>query len=406
MTFKIETKLKQQYGYVTIYKGCRLYHMLKDLSDTNELFYFHPSESNVGRLGYLYEERYEVTEDIELAVLFTVPKMCRMIHVYGYAGIFHKNKSSFKYGYIGATPTGEGINLGLRHPSPFLKKISDAQKIKYGWIEDNESTYGYYIKTSKIILSMNSRFKNEFDDYIEYHKDSNWTNSLTQIIDNNPIEYFDFDFKVNDNEKRLKKYVRIETRLQKKYGIAKINKACKLYHMLKDLSDTNELFYFHPSESNVEKTECLFEERYEVTEDIEIPIIFNISESPDTKHRYNYIKDFYENKSLFTYGFIQNVETGYGLQLILKHPSSFLKKISDAQEICYDLMKDNKSVYEMYANSSTIILSMNRRLQNQINEYITHNNECSNCKNSLTQIIDRNPIEYFDYDIPENWIHI
>ena len=43
---------------------------------------------------------------------------------------------------------------------------------------------------------MNSRFKNEFDDYIEYHKDSNWTNSLIQIIDNNPIKYFDFE--VND----------------------------------------------------------------------------------------------------------------------------------------------------------------------------------------------------------------
>jgi hypothetical protein len=404
MTFKIETKLKQQYGYLTIHKGCKLYHMLKDLSDTNELFYFHPSESNVGRLGYLYEERYEVTEDIELAVLFTVPKMCRMIHVYGYAGIFHKNKSSFKYGYIGATPTGEGINLGLRHPSPFLKKISDARKIKYGWIEDNESTYGYYIKTSKIILSMNSRFKNEFNDYIEYHKDSNWTNSLTQIIYNNPIEYFDFE--VNDNEQRLKKYVRIETRLQKKYGVATIHKGCKLYHIIKDLSDTNELFYFHPSESNVEKTECLFEERYEVTEDIEIPIIFNISESPDTKYRYNYIKDFYENKSLFTYGFIQNVETGYGLQLILKHPSSFLKKISDAREMPYELLKNDNAIYEMYANSSTILLSMNRRLQNQINEYITHNNECSNLTNSLTILNDKNPIEYFDYDIPENWIHI
>jgi hypothetical protein len=403
MTFKIETKLKQQYGYLTIHKGCKLYHMLKDLSDTNELFYFHPSESNVGRLGYLYEERYEVTEDIELAVLFTVPKMCRMIHVYGYAGIFHKNKSSFKYGYIGATPTSEGINMGLRHPSPFLKKISDARKIKYGWIEDNESTYGYYIKTSKIILSMNSRFKNEFDDYIEYHKDSNWTNSLTQIIDNNPIEYFDFE--VNDNEQRLKKYVRIETRLQKKYGIAKIHKGCRLYHILKDLSDTNELFYFHPSESNVEKTECLFEERYEVTEDIEIPIIFNIPEPEmsNTKYRYNYIDDFYNNKSLFTYGFIQNVETGYGLQLILKHPSSFLKKISDAQEIQYEMLNNDNAIYEMYANSSTILLSMNRRLQNQINEYITHNNECSNWKNSLTQIIDRNHIEYFDYEFPENW---
>jgi hypothetical protein len=267
---------------------------------------------------------------------------------------------------------------------------------------------------------MNSRFKNEFDDYIEFHKDNNPTNSLTQIIDNNPIEYFDFE--VNDNEQRLKKYVRIETRLQKKYGIAKINKGCKLYHMLKDLSDTNELFYFHPSESNVEKTECLFEERYEVTEDIEIPIIFNITEpeaeaeSSDTRtydielyyktHRHNYIEDFYNKKSLFTYGFIQNVETGYGLQLILKHPSSFLKKISDAREIHYELLKNDNAIYEMYANSSTILLSMNNRLQNQINEYITHNNECSNWKNSLTILNDKNPIEYFDYDIPENWIHI
>jgi hypothetical protein len=380
--------------------------MLTDLSDTNELFYFHPSESNVGRLGYLYEERYEVTEDIELPVLFTVESTYKMRHVWGYAIEFRKNKSIFKYGFIGTTPTGEGLFLGLRYPSSFLKKISDARKIKYDWNEYNKSIYPFYANTSKIILSMNSRFKNEFDDYIEFHKDNNPTNSLTQIIDNNPIEYFDFE--VNDNQQRLKKYVRIETRLQKKYGIAKINKGCKLYHMIKDLSDTNELFYFHPSESNVEKSKYLFEERYEVTEDIEIPMLFNVPtpELSNTKYRYNYIEEFYNNKSLFTYGFIQNVETGYGLQLILKHPSSFLKKISDAREMPYELLKNDNAIYEMYANSSTILLSMNRRLQNQINEYITHNNECSNLTNSLTILNDKNPIEYFEYDIPENWIYM
>jgi hypothetical protein len=166
----------------------------------------------------------------------------------------------------------------------------------------------------------------------------------------------------------------------------------------------------------------LFEERYEVTEDIEIPIIFNITEpeaeaeSSDTRtydielyyktHRHNYIEDFYNKKSLFTYGFIQNVDTGYGLQLILKHPSPFLKKISDARDIQYELLKNDNTIYKMYANSSNILLSMNSRLQNQINEYIVHNNEYSNWKNSLTQIIDKNSIEYFDYDIPENWIYM
>jgi DNA repair exonuclease SbcCD ATPase subunit len=126
-----------------------------------------------------------------------------------------KNKSSFKYGYIGATPTGEGINMGLRHPSPFLKKISDARKIKYGWIEDNESTYGYYIKTSKIILSMNSRFKNEFDDYIEFHKDNKPTNSLTQIIVELQTIDFDKEFKIiQANEVSVAEIKKIDNGIQ------------------------------------------------------------------------------------------------------------------------------------------------------------------------------------------------
>ena len=197
MTFKIETKLKQQYGYLTIHKGCKLYHMLKDLSDTNELFYFHPCESNVVRHGYLFEERYEVTENIELPVLFTVESMYRLGHVYGYANKFRKNKSIFKYGFIGTTPTGEGFVLGLKYPSSFLKKLSDPQKIKYDWKEYNQSIYEFYIKSSKIILSLNSRLKNEFDDYIEFHKDFVFANSLKILIDKNPIEYFEYNSSEN-----------------------------------------------------------------------------------------------------------------------------------------------------------------------------------------------------------------
>jgi hypothetical protein len=187
-----ETTIKNGYGKVKLCKGFKLYHMLKDISDNNDIFYFHTSESNVRRLGYLFEERYEVTEDIELPVLFWAPYSYRLIPL-KYVAYYHKINNMFKYGCITTTPTGSGLQLIIKNKEGILQKISEPQKIKYGWLEENESIYPFYINSAGIILYINTDFQNHFEKYIKYHKDSNWINSLIILNDKNPIEYFEYD---------------------------------------------------------------------------------------------------------------------------------------------------------------------------------------------------------------------
>jgi hypothetical protein len=389
MNMAYEEIIKKIVGSITITKGSKIYHMTKDENDTNNIYYFHPCESNIDKLEYIFEERYEFTKDIELPIYFSVHSNCRL----------RQMKYSIKYdneynnGYITATITRNGLQLILRKTSRFLKKISDTQQIHEKWSENNDTIYPYYIHNSKVIFSINNKLKSNFEKYIKDVLENNLTNSLIIINNINPIQYFDFD----DSEiiKSIKHTRELnEIKLKERYGYVTIYKGSKLYHMMKDTSDNNNIFYFHTSESNVRRLGYMIEERYELTEDIELPILFNVENKCRMRHRFGYAIEFRDNNEIFKYGMIETTPTGGGLQLILKHPSSFLKKISDTQKIKWGWMEDNESIYPFYVNSSRITISMNNVFRKDFNKYIKFH-KSNNWRNSLTMIIDKEPIDYF-----------
>ena len=388
-----EEIFKKKIGSVTITKGSKIYHMIKDENDTNNIYYFHPCESNVDKLEYLFEERYEFTKDIELPIYFFVHSNCRLRQMKYSIQYDNKYNNLLNKGYITTTITGNGLQLILRKTLRFLKKISDTQQIHEKWSENNDTIYPYYIHSSTVIFSINNKLKSNFEKYINDVLENNITNSLLIIHNNNPIKYFDFDD--SDIIKHIKHIHELnEKKLKERYGYITIYKGSKLYHMIKDTNDNNNFFYFHPSESNVRRLGYLYEERYEVTEDIELPVLFNVENKCRMRHIFGYAIEFRDNNNIFKYGMIDTTPTGEGLQLILKHPSPFMKKMSDTQKIKWGWLEDNESIYPFYVNSSKITISMNNIFRKDFTKYIKfHKN--NNCRNSLTMIIDKEPVDYF-----------
>lgn len=183
----IEDTMKNKYGFIKLEKGTILYHMFNNID--NNIFYFHPSEANIQRLNYIFEERYEIIKDIELPLLFNITDNYHICSNKKIILLFHKNNSIFKNGYLSTNPTNQGLQLIIKDITIYLKKISDKQNIKYGWNIINK-TYPDYIKLSNIKIFINENIKYNMEKYIEKMKNNNWSNSLTMIIDNNPIEYY------------------------------------------------------------------------------------------------------------------------------------------------------------------------------------------------------------------------
>ena len=184
-----DEEIKRKYGKIRIEKGIILYHMFNDTTNNN-IFYFHPSEANIQRLNYIFEERYELIKDIELPLLFNITDNYKIRSNKKYILLFYKNNSIFQDGYISSNPTNQGLQMIINEPSTYLKKISEKQNIRYGWNIIN-NIYPIYTNISKIIFFINQNMKDNLEKYIQKMKNNNWSNSLILILYNNCIEYYE-----------------------------------------------------------------------------------------------------------------------------------------------------------------------------------------------------------------------
>lgn len=153
------------------------------------LFYFQMSETNVRRLNYLYEERYEVVEDLSLPVLFSVSDKYKLIPTRSFLLQLYGEKIVFNDGWITTTPTSEGLQLTILNPEKYLKKIKEKENITYGWLEKDNISYPNYLEKTDIQFTLNTSMKNNIECYINKMKRCNWENSFTDIIKNVPIKY-------------------------------------------------------------------------------------------------------------------------------------------------------------------------------------------------------------------------
>ena len=192
MNDNFEDKIIRECGICIIPKGQKLYFLMNNDSTNIPLFYFQMSETNVRRLNYLYEERYEVVEDISLPVLFSVSDNYNLVSRRKLSFELHEKRILLKDGWITTTPTCQGLQLNILNSYKYLKKIEEKKNITYGWLVKNNISYPNYLEKTNIQFILNISMKNNIEYYINKMKTDNWENSFIDIINNNPIKYVSF----------------------------------------------------------------------------------------------------------------------------------------------------------------------------------------------------------------------
>jgi hypothetical protein len=187
----MEDKFKQDFGSITLQKGNILYY----LSITNEIdfnnnfcFYFHPSEACVRRLNYKYISKYELVEEIEIPIILEFKRRYALSVDRKISRLLLNKKNDVNVGWLSCTPTGHGLNFFIPNPYKYLQKIDIIESLSYDY--DTYNTYKLYINNFTSKIKMNKIYKAEIDAYIKYYKDSEWNNTLINIINNYDIEYF------------------------------------------------------------------------------------------------------------------------------------------------------------------------------------------------------------------------
>ncbi len=188
----------------------------------------------------------------------------------------------------------------------------------------------------------------------------------------------------------------MEDKYKHEFGSILLQKGTIIYHLSSiDEEDfqKNYTFYFHPSEACIRRLNYYYICKYELLEDIELPVVFRFDRCHALTLDRKSFQLFINKRDTVNIGWMSCTPTGHGLQIFIPKPNTYFKKLDNLERIRYNY--ESFDTYKVYIDIFPPKIKMNYIHKSQIDAYIKYYKE-SNWINILTRIIDNYNIEYFN----------